>query len=80
MIWSNGRVISVGIVIDKRGEYGLTQFSYAIVDDLENLKKIKIAMDSQKFRKVMELCSVGVMGINKKVISNLKKDFWKEFI
>lgn len=80
VIWSNGRVISVGIVIDERGEYGLTQFSYAIVDDLENLKKIKIAMDSQKFRKVMELCSVGVMGINKKVISNLKKDFWKEFI
>jgi hypothetical protein len=80
VIWSNGRVISVGIVIDERGEYGLTQFSYAIVDDLENLKKIKIAMDSQKFRKVMELCSVGVMGINKKVIQNFKKDFWKEFI
>jgi len=80
VIWSNGRVISVGVIIDLNGDYGLTQFSYAIIDDVENLEYIKRAMDSKKFRKMMELCSVGVMGINKKVISTFKKDFWKEFI
>lgn len=80
VIWSNGRVISVGTIADKNGDYGLTQFSYAIVDSVENLDNIKKAMDSSKFRKVMELCSVGVMGINKRVISTFRKDFWKEFI
>lgn len=80
VIWSNGRIISVGTIVDKVGDYGLTQFSYAIVDDVENLENIKIAMDSLKFRKVMELCSVGVMGINKRVISTFRKDFWKDFI
>ena len=37
VIWSNGRISSVGSYIDEMGEFGLTQFSYAIVDDVENL-------------------------------------------
>jgi len=80
LIWSNGRITSVGSVIDNEGEYGLTQFSYAIVDTPENLPYIKSAFDSKEFRKIMELCSVGDMSINRKVIATFRKDFWKEFI
>jgi hypothetical protein len=80
LIWSNGRIISVGSIIDYKGEYGLTQFSYAVVDDPENLGHIKKAFDSTKFRDMMEKCSVANMSINRKIISTFKKDFWKEFI
>jgi hypothetical protein len=80
IIWSNGRISSVGSYIDESGEFGLTQFSYAIVDEVENLPFIKTALDSLKFKKLMELCAVGQLTINHKVISTFRKDFWKEFI
>lgn len=80
LIWSNGRIISVGSYIDKDGDYGLTQFAYAIVDSPENLDNIKKAFDSKRFRSLMELCAVGDMTINRKAIATFKKDFWKEFI
>lgn len=80
LIWSNGRIISVGSYIDDIGEFGLTQFSYAIVDSVENLKNIKKAFDSKEFRSLMEACAVGDMTINRKSISTFRKNFWKEFI
>jgi hypothetical protein len=80
VIWSNGRISSVGSYVDETGEFALTQFAYAIVDDVENLPKIKRALDSTKFKKLMELCAVGQLTINHKVISTFKKDFWREFI
>jgi len=80
VIWSNGRISSVGSYIDETGEFGLTQFSYAIVDEVENLPLIKTALDSLKFKKLMELCAVGQLTINHKVMSTFRKDFWKEFI
>lgn len=80
LIWSNGRIISVGSYIDEVGEFGLTQFSYAIVDSIENLKYIKKAFDSKEFRNLMEICAVGDMTINRKSIASFRKDFWKEFI
>jgi len=80
VIWSNGRISSVGSYIDEMGEFGLTQFSYAIVDDVENLPFIKRALDSVKFKRLMELCAVGQLTINYKVISTFKKDFWRDFI
>ena len=80
VIWSNGRISSVGSYIDEMGEFALTQFAYAIVDDVENLPNIKKALDSVKFKKLMELCAVGQLTINHKVISTFRKDFWKDFI
>lgn len=80
LIWSNGRIISVGSYIDEVGEFGLTQFSYAIVDSVENLKNIKKVFDSKEFRSLMEICAVGDMTINRKSIATFKKDFWKKFI
>jgi hypothetical protein len=80
VIWSNGRISSVGSYIDEIGEFALTQFAYAIADDVENLPNIKRALDSTKFKKLMELCAVGQLTINHKVISTFRKDFWREFI
>ena len=58
LMWSNGRIKSIGSVIDKEGKYGLTQFAYGIVDKEENLENIKKAFDSNKFRRLMEYCAV----------------------
>ena len=79
-IWSNGRISSIGSYIDETGEYGLTQFSYAIVDEPKNLPLIKKAFDSIEFRNLMESCAVGQLTVNHKIISLFRKDFWKEFI
>ena len=79
-IWSNGRIKSIGSVIDKEGKYGLTQFAYGIVDKEENLENIKKAFDSKNFRRLMEYCAVCQLTVNYKIIALFKKDFWKEFI
>jgi len=78
-IWSNGRISSIGSYVDINGDYGLTQFAYAIIDEPNNLCKIKEVFDSKEFRDLMELCAVGQLTVNYKVISIFKKDFWKEF-
>jgi hypothetical protein len=80
LIWSNGRIKSIGSFIDKDGIYGLTQFAYAIVDEEENLENIKKAFDSYNFRRLMEYCAVCQLTVNYKIIGLFKKDFWKEFI
>ena len=80
LIWSNGRIISVGSYADKTGEYGITQFSYAIVDDANVLDKIKQAFDTKKFRALMEACAICDMKINSKVIALFRKDFWIDFL
>jgi hypothetical protein len=78
LIWSNGRITSVGSYLDLDGEYGLTQFAYAIVDQPEILPLIKKAFDSRKFREIMGACAVGQLSINHKVVAMFKKDFWKK--
>jgi hypothetical protein len=80
VIWSNGRISSIGNYVDSDGEYALTQFAYAIVDTVENLENIKKALDSKKFKNLMELCAVGQLTVNHKVVAKFKKDFWREFI
>jgi hypothetical protein len=80
LIWSNGRIISIGCIIDKDGKYGLSQFAYGLVESPENLESIKKVFDSDEFRKIMEHCSVGELSLNRKVLELFKKDFWKEFL
>jgi len=78
VIWSNGTSTPI---VDMFGEYGLTQFAYAIVDDVSNLENIKKAMCSDKFQNFMKSCNMNNGNrFNRKVLSMLKKDFWKEFI
>jgi hypothetical protein len=67
-------------IIDKTGKYGLTQFAYAIVDEPKNLENIKKALENEDFIKnVMGFIGLGNK-YNYKIISLLRKDFWKEFI
>ena len=79
IIWSNG--LGTYPFIDKEGKYGLTQFSYAIVDTIKNLKNIEKAMNSKKFLKLMEYGKIDQdHKYNYKIIKLFKKDFWKYFL
>lgn len=80
VIWSNGRISSIGNLVDRNGEYGLTQFSYAIVDSPENLDNIKLALDSIEYKTLMEDLAVGMLTVNYKILSLFRKDFWREFV
>ena len=79
VIWSNGA--GTYPIIDINGDYGLTQFAYAVVDDKQNLQKIKDAMISEKFINLMKyLVFKKDDKYNYKIIALFKKDFYKYFI
>jgi hypothetical protein len=78
VIWSNGSATSP--IVDEIGEYGLTQFSYAIIDDVENLNDIKKALSNPYFIRHIMLFKKLADIYNYKVISTFRKDFWKEFV
>ena len=80
LIMSNGRIKSVGCMLDENGEYGLTQFAFGIVDEITNLPRIKQAIDSDGFRNLMNQCAINDSYFNKKIIALFRKDFWKEFL
>ena len=78
IIWSNGAATQ--ILIDDKGEYGMTEWAYAIADKPSVLPLIKKAMESQKF---LDLCKGIRFTLDKydsKFISLFRKDFWKEFV
>jgi hypothetical protein len=80
LIWS---ALGPGIFIDEKGHYGMTQHGIAIHDSPENLNKIKKAMHSDSFQKIMQACKVGGLAgevYNHKVIALFRHDFWKEFV
>ena len=78
VIWSNGSATSP--IIDKNGDFGITQFSYGIIDDIENLENIQKALSNPRFISDIMLFK-GLANIyNYKIISTFRKDFWKEFI
>lgn len=75
VIFSNG---ASGVLSDTLGEYGMTQFSYGIIDDIENLENIKKALESEYFiKKIMLFKNSLGDKYNRKLLSNLRKDFWK---
>jgi len=79
IIWSNG--VSSPI-IDLDGTYGVSDYSYAIIDKPENLEKIQIAMISKRFLSLMEVAEgPGQSGVYKhRIITLFKKDFYKQFV
>lgn len=78
VIWANG---SSGVIIDNNGDYGLTQFSYAISDSVENLHNIYKALKNEEFIKKIMLFKNGLGDkYNRRIIATFKKDFWKKFI
>ncbi len=75
VIWSNGKCSPI---VDEKGEYGLTQFAYAIADDVDKLNDIKKALDNPYFIKMMSYCIFGKLErYNYKIIALMKKDFYK---
>jgi hypothetical protein len=66
--------------IDNTGEYGVTQYGFAIVDQPENLEKIEKALKSDRFKKLSQSLPRFSQALNHKMISNFRKDFWREFI
>jgi hypothetical protein len=66
--------------IDEVGEYGITQFSFAIVELPENLKNLKTAMKSERFQEIIKAIPNFSNAINFKILSLFRKDFWKEFV
>jgi hypothetical protein len=82
VIWSNG--LGTYPIIDKEGYYALTQFSYGIVDDIENLEKIEKCLKSKRFQKDINLntkfiSTEGNPLAYPKIIATFRKDFWKEY-
>jgi len=78
VIWTNGRGSPI---IDEEGQYGLTEFAYGIVDEIENLQKIKDAMIHPDFIKLMKYVVFKECLIyNYKIIKLFKKDFYNYVI
>jgi hypothetical protein len=82
LILGNG--VTSKCFIDYTGEYGMTQFSYGIVDTIENLEKIKKVLESEEFQKInlatKFVATAGNPLAYPRIISLFRKDFWKEFI
>ena len=74
--WGSGG----GLFIDREGQYGLTQFCSAITDEPENLDQIVKAMKTKEFRKLMKAVSTSPGVYNRRIIAELKHDFWREFV
>ena len=69
------------VVIDLKGEYGMTQHAMGIeVSSEEEALSIKNAILSQKFRIFLESVLWSNFQIDWRLFTFLKKDFWKEFI
>ena len=78
VIFSNGAASQV--LVDKNGEYGLTQFAYGIVDKVENLESVKKALESKTFIDLCESFRFTLDRYDDNFIALFRKDFWKEFI
>ena len=79
LTWSNGMASSLQIDLD--GQYGLTQFAYAIVDEPQNLHLIKKVMESDIFLKLINNCYLSSGDrFSRKILSTFRKDFWKDFL
>ncbi|MFA7218899.1 MAG: Eco57I restriction-modification methylase domain-containing protein [Synergistaceae bacterium] len=76
VICCNGHTMPI---VDKNGEYGLTQFAFGIADKKTNLEKIQNVMNSDEFRKtIMGYRDNGGNVYDKNMIATFRKDFWNE--
>jgi len=75
-IFSNGN----GYYKDVNGEYGLTQWAYAIKCKREDIDNVEKAYNSIKFSNIINSINLTSNKYNYNVIKLFKKDFWKEFI
>lgn len=80
VIFAGGRISSANYIVDSKGEYGMTEFAKGVVDIPQNLPKIAAAMRTEKFKRIMEMCAVGFLEINKDILATFRKDFYKQFV
>jgi hypothetical protein len=78
VIWSNG--LGTYPIVDIKGQYGLMEYSFAIIDEPENLSLIKKVMESDIFTKLMDSVRFTNHRYQWKTIGTFKKDFWKYFL
>lgn len=68
-------------LIDYKGEFGLTNNTFAIVsDDLIVLENMKQAIESEGFKKIIKATKWNNFQTSQKMFKSFKKDFWKNFI
>jgi hypothetical protein len=72
--------VASGVITDENGNYGLTQFAYGIVDEVQNLADIQKALCNEKFIKKIMLYRNYGFKYNRKVIGTFRKDFYKQFL
>ena len=75
-IFSNGN----GYYKDINGDYGLTQWAYAIKCKKEDIDSVEKAFNSNKFNNIIDAINLTSNKYNYNIIKLFKKDFWKEFI
>ena len=66
-------------IIDKQGEYGLTQWVVGLVDEPENLEQITKIFSNHQFQEILKSIKFG-MYYNTKILKMFKKNFWKDFV
>lgn len=67
-------------IFDKDGNYGMTQFSFGIVDTVENLQNMQSVLSSDKFLNLIPYMVISKNELNLKTLKTFKKDFWKEIV
>ena len=75
-IFSNGN----GSYKDYNGEYGLTEWAYAIKCKKEDMDNVEKSFNSDKFINIVDAINLTSNKFNYNVIKLFKKDFWEEFI
>jgi hypothetical protein len=80
VIFCSGVFESTGLIVDKKGEYGMTQFCGGIVDSVDNLDLIAKAMQTPKFIKLNHALVSSKTELNVKALRHFRKDFWKSFV
>jgi hypothetical protein len=69
---------------DFDGKYGMTQWVYGITGDLIDLENISKFLKSEEVKKITKatkfVATAGNPIIYPRILSQFKKDFWKEFI
>ena len=68
------------VIVDREGKYGITPFAAGLVDSPRNLERIRAALESDRFRDVMESLRFTRQEINPAVVGMFRKDFWREFV
>jgi len=67
--------------IDERGEYGMTEYAFAIVSDIATLQKIDLALDHPKMKQILNATKLfDSKPYNRNILKYFKHDFYKEFI